>query len=288
MADYPEGNSPFQEEPLPKNQTEVRFRHEANRAGWNEGARYYRSHIDQTIQDLKDGKSNLHPIERRNLGDLHQYHTAIHLQCASGNDTLSLWLEGVEHVIGIDISDIHIENARRVSAALNAPAEWFRCDVLDTPHELDNTADLVYTGRGAICWIHDLCEWAKVIARLLKPNGVFHILDDHPITWLFNSEASTLEYSGINYFNYAESSQGWPDTYIGNSIGIPLDQQSRKYERLWTISSILNALHSAGLSIEYLGEHPEPYWDNFPNLSAEFRNRIPMTFSLLARKPPLG
>jgi hypothetical protein len=34
-----------------------------------------------------------------------------------------------------------------------------------------------------------------------------------------------------------------------------------------------------------MGEHPEPYWEEFPHLKAELRGRIPNTFSLLARKP---
>ncbi len=278
----------YQPEPLPKDDKEVRDRHESNRTGWNEGARHYADHLDQTIHHLRNKKSNLHPIERQNLGDLRQYHHAIHLQCASGGDTLSLWLEGVQHVTGVDISDVHIENARKLSTALGAPAKWYRCDILDTPPELDTTADLVYTGRGAICWIHDLNGWAKVIARLLKPGGVFHILDDHPFTWLFDPEAQSLEYSGINYFGYAESSQGWPDTYIGDSLGIPVSQQARKYERLWTLSTIFNALKDSGLVIEYFGEHAEPYWENFPNLAPELRAQIPMTFSMLSRKPLAG
>lgn len=288
MTDASDIIPPFQSEPLPNDETEVRARHQSNRASWNEGARYYEDHLEQAIRDLRDKKSNLHPVERRNLGDLRRYHTAIHLQCASGRDTLSLWIEGVQRVIGIDISDIHIENARRVTAALEAPAEWYRCDILDTPQELNSTADLVYTGRGAICWMNDIHAWASVIARLLRPGGMFHILDDHPFTWLINPESHSLEYSGINYFGYAESSQGWPSSYIGDALGIPVAQQSRKYECLWTLSAIFNALRDAGLVIEYIGEHQEQYWDIFPNLSPEIRERIPMTFSMLARKPPLN
>ena len=71
-------------------------------------------------------------------------------------DTLSLLLEGEQQVIGVDISDVHIANARQLSAALQAPAVWYRCDILDTPHELDGVADLVYTGQGALNWLHDL------------------------------------------------------------------------------------------------------------------------------------
>jgi len=263
---------------------EVRARHEANRAAWNEGAVRYTEEIAETIAFLAAGRSNLHPVERANLGDLRAWcDTAIHLQCASGRDTLSLWNEGVPHVMGVDISDVHIANARRISEALNAPARWYRCDILDTPHELDGTADLVYTGRGALCWLHNLDGWAAVIARLLKPGGILSLFDDHPVTWLFEPDAAELVSSGIDYFTHAESSQGWPSTYIGE-LTVPVAQQARKFERLWTLAMVFGALHRAGLIVEHLGEHREPYWDVFPRLKTELKARIPMTFSMIARR----
>jgi hypothetical protein len=123
-----------------------------------------------------------------------------------------------------------------------------------------------------------------VAARLLKPGGVYHVLDDHPITGLFDLEPETYVFRGASYFEYSESSVGWPSTYIGNELDIPLEQQSPKYEHSWNLMEIFNALTAAGLSVEYLGEHPEPYWNVFPNLKPELRGIIPLTFSMLARK----
>ena len=270
----------------PADMAEIRARHESNRQGWNEGAAYeYTPAVEKTIQFLRQGGSNLHPVERTYLADiLPGCGLAIHLQCASGKDTLSLLHEGVKKVIGVDISDVHIENARRTSAALNAPAEWFRCDLLDTPHALDGTADLVYTGRGAICWLMELDAWAQVVARLLKPGGYFSVFDGHPITWLFNQEAETYEFSGHSYFPHYVSGAGWPSTYIGE-IDVPMEKQARKYECAWTLANIFTALTRAGLVVVHLGEHPEPFWDEFPNLKPELQGKIPNTFSILARKP---
>lgn len=277
------------DEQAPQNEAEVRARHESNRAGWNEGALHYTAGLEKSIARLRAGESNLHPVERRNLGDLRAWcKTAVHLQCASGYDTLSLWLEGVQRVIGVDISDVHIENARRMSAALDAPASWYRCDVLDMPHELDGTADLVYTGRGAMCWLQDLNAYAKSVARLLKPGAVYHVFDDHPTNWLFETESGDYRYSGVSYFNFYTSGVGWPSTYIGDSTGIPLEKMARKFEALWSLADIFTALTNAGLRVERMGEHPEEYWDIYPNLKAELRGRIPMTFSMLARKPLEG
>ena len=285
MTDQEHPNGLIHREEFPQSEADVRKRHESNRSGWNEGAAHgYTPEIDATIQFIREGKSDLHPVERTYLAPyLPGCPLAIHLQCASGRDTLSLLNEGVQRVIGVDISDVQIDNARRISTALNAPAAWYRCDILDTPAELDGTADLVYTGQGALNWIQDLDGWAGVVARLLKPGGVVSVFDDHPITWLFEAEAETYLYSGVDYFSHCESGAGWPEAYIGD-IGIPVEQQSRTYECLWPVSSIFQALTRAGLNVIHFGEHPEPYWDKFPHLKPELRGRIPETFSLLARK----
>jgi SAM-dependent methyltransferase len=284
----------FHEVPRANDAAEVKDRHQHNQRAWNEAALEYRNYNTQRVNDLRSGKSNLHPIERRNLekfGPLKEWcHRAIHLQCASGYDTLSLILEGVREVVGLDISAIHIENARWTSEQLNMPALWYCCDVLEAPTALNATADLVYTGRGAINWVHDLRRWAEVVKRLLKPGGVFHLLEDHPVTWLLDREGEDLRASGISHFGYAEASQGWPSSYLGEAssslgpIGKPVHEQCTKYERLWTIAEVFHALRETGLSIESLGEHPEPYWDAFPRLTEKLREKLPMTFSVVARR----
>jgi SAM-dependent methyltransferase len=274
-------------EPPSRDHEDVRARHAANRLAWNEGAHHYTEGNRDRVAQLAAGKSNLHPVERRNLarfGPLQDWcRRAVHLQCASGQDTLSLLLEGAHEVVGVDFSDVHIENARWTTAQLGLPATWYCCDVLDTPTDLDGTADLVYTGRGALCWLHDLGAWARVVARLLVPGGVFSLLEDHPVSWLFVPEAATIEAAGIDYFAHAERSQGWPTSYIGD-LGRPLEQHATKHERLWPVADVFQALSAAGLTVEYLGEHPDEYWRSFPNLPESERRKLPMTFSMIARK----
>lgn len=264
---------------------EVRFRHEENRAAWNEAAIRYAEWVPETIEFIRSGRSSLHPFERENLGDLRSWcHTAIHLQCASGRDTLSLYSEGVPDVAGVDISDLHIDNARRTSAELGIPARWYRSDVLDTPSELDGTADLVYTGRGALCWLHDLNAWGRVVARLLRPGGIFHVLDDHPVTALFEFDPEIIVPNGTNYFAGAEWSRGWPDVYIGD-FGKENAQMARKHEQTWSLSAIFNALTSAGLRIDLLKEYPTSYWGLFPNMAEEIRSTLPLAFAMRGMRP---
>ncbi|HEY8600021.1 MAG TPA: class I SAM-dependent methyltransferase, partial [Thermomicrobiales bacterium] len=137
--------------------------HQSNRHAWNEGAARYDEQFAASVARLRDGGHALYPPEVRFLGDLRPWcRRAIHLQCAGGEDTLSLWNLGASEVVGVDISDAMIAIARRKSEVLGAPARWFQSDILETPHELDRTADLVYTGKGALNWLHDIDGWARV------------------------------------------------------------------------------------------------------------------------------
>ena len=190
-----------------------RAMHAANRAAWDEAAERYEGWFDEAVALIRAGGSNLFPVEHELIGDLRAgagTERAIHLQCAGGRDTLSLWTCGAREVSGIDISPRMLELAARLTEATGAPARWIEADVLDAPHELDGTADLVYSGRGAIIWLHDLDGWAAVIARLLAPAGRLVIFDGHPAEWLFDADPDgRLIATDYDYFGGAEASKGW-------------------------------------------------------------------------------
>ncbi len=267
---------------------DIRALHEDNRTGWNEGAEAYEADLQERIEFLRGGGTNFVEPEYEFLTDLRSWcRRAIHLQCAGGTDTLSLWNLGAHEVVGVDISDRMIEVARRKGQALNAPATWHRCDLLDTPSELDGTADLVYTGRGALCWNHDLDSWARVIYRLLKPGGKLYIFEGHPIAsvWDLDADDFRLDARWGDYFSdqvYSEA--GWPGGYIGD-LGKPPEEHAVKHERNWRFGQVLGALTGAGLRFERLEEYPDTYWDSMPNVPAERMRMLPQTYSLLMSKP---
>ncbi len=265
----------------------VREMHQSNRAAWNEAAADYADGTEDRIEFLRAGGMNFGEAEEPYLRDLGSWcRRAIHLQCAGGTDTLSLWNKGAKEVVGVDISEDMIAVARRKSEALKAPATWFCCDILDTPHHLDGTADLVYTGRGAINWLHDMDGWAAVVARLLAPGGRLYVFEGHPLTWVWDAEAPALRLDPVygDYFQTAaQAHQGWGPTYIGE-LAKPKEELSEKYESQKTFGQIINPLLQAGLRLEKIEEHAETYWEQFPNLPPEMVAKLPNTFSLLMRK----
>ena len=55
----------YHEVPRANGAAEVKKRHQHNQLAWNEAALEYRTDNTQRVNDLRSGKSNLHPIERR-------------------------------------------------------------------------------------------------------------------------------------------------------------------------------------------------------------------------------
>src|SRR3954468_24083511 len=175
--------------PTPAELADPAGMHAANRLAWDEAAERYEGWFDEAVALIRSGGVNLFGAEVELIGDLHgRCRRAIHLQCAGGRDTLSLWNLGADEVIGVDFSPRMLALAARLTAATGAPARWVLADVLDTPHDLDGTADLVYTGRGSLIWLQDLTAWARVVRRLLAPGGRFVCFDGHPAEWLFDAD----------------------------------------------------------------------------------------------------
>lgn len=255
-------------------------------SAWNVTAAIYERDEHADIALLRAGGASLLTPERRFLHGLSTWcGRAIHLQCAGGTDTLSLWTLGASEVVGLDISERMIAVAQRKSHALRAPALWYCCDVLDAPPALDATADLVYTGKGALPWIMDIEAWARVVARLLKPGGKLYVFEGHPLDWVWDMQATTYQLSSRtgSYFSHAVATdRGWP------LFSDPIQQHPHKgqfhvHERQWTLGDIMNSLVAAGLLLERFEEYPDLFWNQFPDLPAELASRLPHTYSLLMR-----
>jgi SAM-dependent methyltransferase len=259
--------------------------HAANRAAWDEAAERYEGWFDEAVELIRSGGTNLFGVETELIGDLHgRCRRAIHLQCAGGRDSLSLWNQGADEVVGVDFSPRMLALAERLTAATRAPARWILSDVLDTPHELDGTGDLVYTGRGSLLWLQDLDAWAGVIARLLSPTGRFVLFEGHPIEWLFDADGDgRWVATDYDYFGGAEASKGWAPEYI-DRLSIADADQSWKFARAWTLGEVITALLRADLRLEAVAEHPIDWWGGHEDVRPDERGRIPLSFSVVGRK----
>lgn len=273
----------------PAERADVRRMHAANRQAWDEAAERYEGWFDEAVSLIRSGGTNLFPVEQALIGDLHgRCHRAIHLQCAAGRDTLSLWTAGADEVVGVDFSPRMLELATALSAATGAPARWILADVLDTPAELDGTADLLYTGRGSLIWLQDLDAWARVLRRLLAADGRLVIFEGHPAEWLFDvDDDGRWIATDYDYFGGPEASRGWAPEYI-DRLSLADRDQSWKFARAWTLGEIVTALLRAGLRLDSVVEHPVDWWGGHGDVRPEDRGRIPLSFSIVGGLPRSG
>jgi SAM-dependent methyltransferase len=241
--------------------------HENNAVWWNETADWYAE------QGQVSGGNHLFPSERELLGDLTPWcRRAVHLQCSDGRDVLSLWRQGAHEVVGIDISEGLLAVARRKTDAIGANASFIYSDILETPHYLDGTFDLVYTGKGALCWMMDIEAWAKVVSRLLNGGGLFFLHEAHPLDWVWDKSAAEykLDAEHGDYFSDKPRKQ----------LVAATTQTTPEY-RQWTIADVVNSLIRSGLTVERLEEYNTPFW---PQLPQETLRCLPHSFALCARK----
>jgi len=262
--------------------------HEEIRAGWEiVAAAKYRGESKDHIERLQRGGHTLLPPELELLGDiLPDCRCAIVLQCSHGLDALGLLNLGVQEVVGIDISEEMIRQAKEKTQALAAAATWYRADVLDAPAELDGTADLLYTGKGSLPWIMDLPAWAATVARLLRPGGKAFVFEGHPLDALWQRDADRfrLDEQAPGYFaEEPRQHPGFPASVLRRVAGSR--RATRLPERFWRPGQVVDSMIRAGLELLHFGEHPESYWDQFPAIPESIQRKLPHSYSILAARP---
>jgi 2-polyprenyl-3-methyl-5-hydroxy-6-metoxy-1,4-benzoquinol methylase len=278
--------------------------HEENRLAWNAATVAHNSHKGDQAAFFRNGGNKLYPEEKALLGDIRGL-SVVHLQCNSGQDTLSMAQMGAI-VTGVDISDTAIEFARKLSHDSDVPATFYRADVYDWLEETARSTqrfDIAFCSYGALVWLSDLEAWARGIAAILKPGGRFVIVEYHPVMHMFD-EQMQRKYS---YFNNGEADTFFPG--IGDYVARSHDEMDGKtyvegivdfqnpypsHEFIWGIGEVVSALLKAGLQLTSLQEYPYANGDKFFDdmrrdqwrwFLPEGEPSIPMMYSITAQKP---
>jgi ubiquinone/menaquinone biosynthesis C-methylase UbiE len=242
------------------------------------------------IEGFKAGKDRLRPIELKELGAIVEGKTLLHLQCHMGQDSLA-WARRGAIVTGVDFSQQSIQVARSLNQELGLNANFVCSDVYHLPDMLNEQFDIVFTSYGVLHWLDNLDAWAKVIAHFLKPNGIFYIVEDHPIMRMFTTNPDKQSIRIANPYFFSAT----PDVVEAQGSYAAPDNPEHYEFYIWnhSMSEILNSLINAGLGIDYFHEFPfasrqkfpmmevdEEGWWHFPKDFVQF----PSLFSLQARK----
>lgn len=76
----------------------------------------------------------------------------------------------------------HLRIAQDLADQTHLDARFVEADVTDAPAAVGHRFVIVFTSRGVLRWLGDLDAWANACANLLKPGGMFYLLDHHPLT----------------------------------------------------------------------------------------------------------
>ena len=264
---------------------------DANRRRWDEAVGI---HVKSTtgayrLADFRAGEDILLPIESAEVGDV-EGKRLLHLQCHFGLDTLSLARRGAV-VTGLDFSPKAIDAARALSRETGVPGTFVLGNLYDAPGLIDGRFDVVYTTWGTTVWLPDIKRWAEIVAHFLKPGGYVYKLDGHPAALALEEDKA-----GRLTPTYPCSHRDTPlifdddTTYTGDPDKLT---NTRSYEWIHPLSTIVNSLIGAGLTLDFLNEHDRLAWKLFQCMQDAGENMLklppevpsfPLAYSLKASK----
>jgi len=255
-----------------------------NHAWWDE-----RAPLHAQSEFYRQAAKGLENFEWEDLGSI-QGLEVVHPQCHIGTDTLSLARNGA-NVVGLDFSATAIHAAGQLATAsgLAPQCEWVVSDVYDAPLTLQGRKfDLVYTGKGALCWLPDMDRWAGAMWELCRPAGHLYLCEFHPLMDQLSEQDMGFERS---YFPIGG------EVYSGvGSYAVPEAQllHNTAVDFIHPISEVIQALVTVGFCLVQIREFPLVVFERWPWLvprgdgvweMPEDQPSIPMMYSLLLSKP---
>ena len=266
-----------------------------NLAAWDERAPAHARAAGYKVQHFLDDPNYISDVVTFDIPLLGSVSglRGVHLQCHIGTDTLSLARLGAT-MTGLDFSGASLDEARRLAEATGASIDYVQADAYDAVQVLGaEQFDFVFTGIGALCWLPDVRRWAGVVNSLLRPGGFLFIREGHPMLWSLDENVE--DHLAVRY-PYFETAGPVTDDYDGTYLETDTTF-SASVSHSWNhgLGETVTALLDQGMSIELLAEHDSAPWEALPGKLVEDehgewrltegRERLPMTYTLRARKP---
>ncbi|MFF2852179.1 class I SAM-dependent methyltransferase [Streptomyces sp. NPDC058001] len=266
----------------------------ANEANWDARTPVHLASRFYGLDASPDPARWFAPFEWEDLGDL-AGQDVLHLQCHLGTETLAFARRGAR-ATGLDLSGASVAAATGIAERDGADISYVRANVYDAVEALDGRRfDIVYTGKGALCYLPDLDRWAHTIARLLRPGGRLYLVEFHPLLNALGPKPGDGEgpelllrhdyLGGRGALRKASSS-----TYTD---GPAVEGATESFEWAHGLDEVVTAVVGAGLRVERLRECDELPWPRWPGMTPtpsgwwrlpETAPRIPHLYALLASR----
>ncbi|WP_414170311.1 class I SAM-dependent methyltransferase [Streptoverticillium reticulum] len=232
------------------------------------------------------------PFEWDDLGDLHG-RDVLHLQCHLGVETQAFAGRGAASTVGLDFSGASVTEARRLAAEAGREAEFVRADVHRAVEALGGRRfDVVYTGKGALCYLPDLHRWAEVVRDLLRPGGMLYVVEFHPLLNALGPVPVPGEHELLLRHDYLEGrGPVRRDSSHTYTDGPPLQGDTVSYEWRHGVGEVVGAATAAGLAVDVLRETDLLPWRRFAAMEPagggwwrlpDAAPRIPLLYALRA------
>jgi SAM-dependent methyltransferase len=264
-----------------------------NHALWEERVAVHLAPGGYDLSPLRAGAAPLDAIVDQELGSVDGLRI-LHLQCHIGRDTLALAQRGAD-VTGLDFSGAAISAARDLAGELGLSdrVRFVECDLYAAREALPQSGafDLVFVTWGALGWLPDIVDWARIVAFYLRRGGRLYLAEGHPFAWVFDDQAATND----------PAKPGWLAPYFEtNAIETEEteDYANRTAKLLHTrvvtwmhpLAVVISALREAGFALDWLHEHPRVTWQMFRCLVRDpdglwtwpDRPWLPLSYSLSA------
>ncbi|CAM5653451.1 class I SAM-dependent methyltransferase [Streptomyces coeruleorubidus] len=264
----------------------------ANQANWDARTPVHLASRFYGLDQDPDPERWFAPWEWDDLGTL-TGRDVVHLQCHLGTETIAFARRGAR-AVGLDFSEASVAAATGIAAKAGADVTYVRANVYDAEAALDGRQfDIVYTGKGALCYLPDLDRWAEVVGRLLRPGGRLYVVEFHPLLNSLGPKPAPGEgpelllrhdYLGADGPVHRDATHTYTD-------GPAVEGATDSYEWMHGIGEVVNALSGAGLTVRRLRESDELPWPRWPQMvrteSGWWRltaPRIPLLYGLLATR----
>jgi len=254
---------------------------EKNRRAWNEAnEKHVKARLEQDCFEIRNEDQFLEPVILNYIEDnnLIKDKTIAQLCCNSGRETISLKRLGAAKIVGFDISDEAIKEARLLNRQAGEDCDFIQTDVYDIGKEFNNGFDLIFISAGSLIWLPDLKQFFAITSRLLKNGGGVLIHEIHPLVWTLEDAPSTnpLQISN-SYFKEGPVLEHGGLDYIGDE-----DYEGEEnYTFDHTFSDILNALIKNGFKILEVNEYPQDISGCFHHLEGQ-EIMLPLSYMLFA------